>query len=173
MDAPSSIGERVEALLLKQAGLRRTPQRLAITREALTRNHLTVGEIYDAVRQQFPTIGLATVYATLSTLTQSGLVRALPFAAAVRYDVNMNSHANLICTRCSRITDLNECDDVLSVLRERAAMQVGFQCSPHPPGVRLDLYGLCRDCLGVSPAPVDLSRQPAPEEPDGCENHSV
>ena len=172
MCAQLSLGERAEARLLKQAGLRRTPQRLAITREALTRNHLTVGEVYEAVRQQFPTIGLATVYATLSTLTQSGLVRALPFAAAVRYDVNMNSHANLVCTRCSRITDLNDCDDALSVLRERAARQVGFQCSSHPQGVRLDLYGLCRDCQGGSLSPVDLSPQPAPEEPDGCENHS-
>ena len=172
MCAQLSLGERAEARLLKQAGLRRTPQRLAITREALTRNHLTVGEVYEAVRQQFPTIGLATVYATLSTLTQSGLVRALPFAAAVRYDVNMNSHANLVCTRCGRITDLNECEDALSVLRERAAMQVGFQCSPQPQGVRLDLYGVCRDCQGGSPSPVDAAPQPASAEPDGCENHS-
>ena len=142
MCAESAVPELTESGLLKRARLRLTPQRLAVVRELLGRNHPTVAEVYDAVRQQFPTIGLATVYATLNTLTERGLVRALPFATAVRYDVNVSPHANLVCTRCGRITDLDGCNDVLSVLRARTAACAGFQLQEE----RIDLYGLCGDC---------------------------
>jgi Fur family peroxide stress response transcriptional regulator len=129
-----------EVALLRQAGLRLTPQRLAIAREILARSHPTAGEIFEAVRRQFPTIGLATVYTTFNVMAERGLVRALPFADAVRYDANLSPHANLVCTRCGRITDFQGCDDVLAILRERTAGSFWLQDE------RIDLYGLCQDC---------------------------
>ena len=129
-----------EVALLRQARLRLTPQRLAIAREILSRSHPTAGEIFEAVRRQFPTIGLATVYTTFNIMAERGLVRPLPFADAVRYDVNLTPHANLVCTRCGGITDFEGCDDVLAILRERTAGWFRLQQE------RIDLYGLCRDC---------------------------
>ena len=146
MNTDSPSVEPAEIALLKQARLRLTPQRLAILRELMQHDHPTVAQVYDAVRQQFPTLGLATVYATINTLAERGLLRALPFTDAVRYDVNVNPHANLVCTRCHRIRDFAGGDDVLAVLRERASAESGFQLQAE----RIDLLGLCLDCQEAS-----------------------
>jgi Fur family transcriptional regulator, peroxide stress response regulator len=130
--------------LLQGAGLRLTPQRLAIAHEVLAQDHPTAAEVYDAVRVQFPTMGLATVYATLNVMVERGLLRPLAFENAVRFDANVTPHANLICTACGRITDYDGCDDVVRALRDRAAHDEGFELEEH----RLDLYGRCAPCSG-------------------------
>src|SRR5919202_5424183 len=131
-----------EMSLLRRARLRFTPQRLAVVREILTHNHSTVGAVYEAVRQQFPAIALTTVYAILSVLTERGLVRGLPFEDAVRYDVNLTPHANLVCTRCCRITDLTTCSDVIALLYQHAQADARFQ----PERERIEVFGLCPEC---------------------------
>ncbi len=130
------------ARVLRQAGLRVTPQRLAVAREVMNRQHPTAAEVYDAVHAQFPTMGLATVYATLNTMSRCGLVRPLPFADAVRFDANVSPHANLICTRCGQITDFEGCLDLLGQLRDRTQQGAGFALDEE----RLDLYGTCGNC---------------------------
>jgi Fur family transcriptional regulator, peroxide stress response regulator len=134
--------------LLQGAGLRLTPQRLAIAHEVLAQDHPTAAEVYDAVRVQFPTMGLATVYATLNVMVERGLLRPLAFENAVRFDANVTPHANLICTACGRITDYDGCDDVVRALRDRAAHDEGFELEEH----RLDLYGRCAPCSGADGA---------------------
>jgi Fur family transcriptional regulator, peroxide stress response regulator len=131
--------------LLREAGLRSTPQRLAIVDEVFNRHHPTVGEVYESVRRQFPTIGLATVYNTLRSLTERGFVRELPFGDATRFDVNMEPHANLVCKRCGRIEDSNACDDLMSQITARIQAGEGFK----PETQRLDIYGLCSECASA------------------------
>src|SRR5436190_13464063 len=133
--------------LLQGAGLRLTPQRLAIAREVLVQDHPTASEVYEAVRDRFPTMGLATVYATLNVMVERGLLRPLASESAVRFDANVTPHANLICTACGRITDYDGCDDVLRLLQERAASDAGFELEQQ----RLDLYGRCGSCLVGDP----------------------
>jgi Fur family transcriptional regulator, peroxide stress response regulator len=131
-----------EVSLLRGAGLRVTPQRLAIAQAVLCKHHPSVAEVYDTVRERFPTIGLATVYATLHGMAEHGLVRSLPFENVTRYDANTAPHANLICTSCGQITDFEGCEDILSQLRERTGSQVGFLLEQE----RVDLRGLCATC---------------------------
>src|SRR3954447_5846883 len=138
--------ETTATTLLQGAGLRLTPQRLAIAREVLVQDHPTAAEVYEAVRGQFPTMGLATVYATLNVMVERGLLRPLAFESAVRFDANVTPHANLICTACGRIADYDGCDDVLGILRDRAASDAGFALEQH----RLDLYGRCGPCAAAS-----------------------
>jgi Fur family peroxide stress response transcriptional regulator len=130
------------ARVLRDAGLRATPQRLAIVRVVLGRNHPTAGEVFDAVRGEFPTMGLGTVYATLNTMVERGLLNALQVAEAVRFDANVAPHANLICERCGTIMDFEDCGDVLQQLKDRTAAGAGFAFSAE----RLDLYGICASC---------------------------
>ena len=128
--------------VLRQIGLRPTPQRLAIVREIFNRHHPTAAEVYETVRREFPTIGLATVYNTLHAITERELVRELPFADATRFDVNLSPHANLVCTSCGSITDSDECNELISQMLSRIATGDGFA----PAGQRVDIYGLCREC---------------------------
>jgi len=92
--------------ILRQSGLRCTPQRVAILREVFSRRHPTAYEVFESVRRHFPTIGLATVYNTLRTMTERGLVAELPFSSEMRFDANMAPHANLVCRNCGRIEDV-------------------------------------------------------------------
>jgi len=137
----------VSGFLSGHAG-RLTPQRLAIAHEVLVQDHPTAAEVFDAVRSRFPTMGLATVYATLNVMVERGLLRPLAFENAVRFDANVTPHANLICTACGRITDYDGCDDVLIALRDRAAHDADFRLEQH----RLDLYGRCGRCASSSAA---------------------
>jgi Fur family peroxide stress response transcriptional regulator len=128
--------------ILRQSGLRSTPQRVAIVREVFSRSHPTVGEVYESVRRQFPTIGLATVYNTLRTMTERGLVSELPFSSAMRFDANMTPHANLVCRNCGRIEDVEFMPEHLDTMLQHLTQAAGFA----PDGQRLDVYGLCRSC---------------------------
>jgi len=132
--------------LLRQAGLRSTPQRLAIAREVFARHHPTAAEVYESVRKQFPTIGLATVYNTLRSMTDRGLVRELPFADAIRFDANLGPHANLVCQQCGSIEDCGVCDDLIIEIRDRVARRARFT----PETQRVDVYGLCSSCTRKS-----------------------
>jgi Fur family peroxide stress response transcriptional regulator len=134
--------------VLRQVGLRPTPQRLAIVREVFSRRHPTVAEVYEAVRSQFPTIGLATVYNTLHSITERDLVRELPFANATRFDVNLEPHINLVCTNCGAIEDTSECNELILAMIERVAGGEDFA----PTGQRIDIYGLCSKCRAAWPA---------------------
>jgi|SRR5579859_125289 len=129
--------------MLREAGLRVTPQRLAVARAVLSGEHPTAAEIFAAVHEQFPTMGLATVYATLNTMSRRGLVAPLAFADAVRYDSNVAPHANLICIECGSITDFDDCADVLAQLQQRTASGAGFAFGAE----RLDLHGTCAACV--------------------------
>ena len=153
MDHRHAHDQTTATTLLQGAGLRLTPQRLAIAREVLAQDHPTAAEVYDAVRDRFPTMGLATVYATLNVMVERGLLRPLAFESAVRFDANVTPHANLICTACGRITDYDGCDDVLLLLRDRAASDAGFDLEQH----RLDLYGRCGPCTAAASAHSDAA----------------
>lgn len=145
---PSGDEETTATALLQGAGLRLTPQRLAIAREVIAQDHPTAAEVYEAVRTRFPTMGLATVYATLHVMVEHRLLRPLAFENAVRFDANVAPHANLICTSCGHIADYGGCDDVVRALSERAAADQGFELEAQ----RLDLYGRCATCAQAVPA---------------------
>lgn len=140
-------------VVLRQLGLRSTPQRLAIVHEVFSRSHPTVGEVYDAVRRRFPTIGLQTVYNTLRTMTQHGLVAELPFSSAMRFDANMTPHANLVCRRCRKIEDAEFVPAHLDTMLDHLMQATGFA----PDSQRIDVYGLCRSCAAPQ----------APDPPSG------
>jgi Fe2+ or Zn2+ uptake regulation protein len=111
-------------------------------REVFTRQHPTAYEVYDSVRRYFPTIGLATVYNTLRTMTERGLVAELPFSSEMRFDANLTPHANLVCRQCDRIEDVELVSDHLETMLQHVKQVADFA----PDGQRIDVYGLCRRC---------------------------
>jgi Fur family peroxide stress response transcriptional regulator len=136
-----------ERQILRQSGLRTTPQRLAIVHEVFSRSHPTVAEVYESVRGRFPTIGLQTVYNTLHIMTRRGLVAELPFSSATRFDSNMTPHANLVCRKCGTIDDAEFIPADLDALLRHITQATGFARD----GQRIDVYGVCRSCAaGVS-----------------------
>jgi Fur family peroxide stress response transcriptional regulator len=79
--------EQARALLLEK-GLNITPQRVVITDYLLhTIEHPSADEVFEAVKERLPSCSRATVYNTLNTLTEAGIVRAFsPEPGKTRYD---------------------------------------------------------------------------------------
>lgn len=101
---------RVNALStgLRDSGLRLTRQRLEVVREiAGADTHPDVEAIYRKVRERVPRISLDTVYRTLSTLVDSGLIdRVTTASGPARYDGNPFPHHHFVCSRCGAIHDI-------------------------------------------------------------------
>lgn len=128
---------------LRESGLRLTPQRLAIYEALVSRDdHPTARQLHDDLAATLPSLSPATVYNTLQTLVDYGLIHELGDAGdgAIHYDGDVEPHLNLVCTRCHRIDDLH--DPALLGVREDVAARSGY----HIHGARLVFYGLCPAC---------------------------
>lgn len=136
---------RYESMLraLTNADFRLTPQRMAICRYlAETRSHPTPGDIFLAIREQFPTISRATVYNTVSVLKDLGEIVELPSSAgaSVRYETDLTPHVNLNCTRCGRILDfpMEKMDEIFHLIDSHTDFQLH--------NIHIEGYGICPNC---------------------------
>ena len=94
----------------QEQGYKITPQRRGIF-EILVGNesHPKAEDIYDALRAKMPDVSLATVYNTLSTLKEMGMVNLLSITEdnSIHYDPTTEVHDHLFCLGCSRIFDVD------------------------------------------------------------------
>jgi Fur family transcriptional regulator, peroxide stress response regulator len=154
-------------LVLEGAGLRSTPQRLAVY-DHLTRaaHHPTAEEVYHAVRSAIPKISLATVYKALETLVATGVAAKLTAGAgtgdtSARYDARRDLHYHFRCLRTGSVHDLptpfdpeliGKLDPQLSDYLSRQGFQV--------TGYRLELVGYLG---GVGCGEEESRRDPSSE----------
>jgi Fe2+ or Zn2+ uptake regulation protein len=123
---------------LKQRGLKLTPQRFAIIRSlADDPTHPTAQELFARLRPDLPTMSFATVYNTLSALTDAGLCasRALTPGPA-RFDPNCTPHDHAVCDACGKVADV-------PAPGSGAQPPTNFQVRT----IERIYRGLCSDCL--------------------------
>ena len=92
----------------RAAALRRTPQRYAVL-EFLVRTslHATAEEIFRAVNRNDPRASRATVYNSLHSLAQAGLVReAVSEGEAARFGASLERHHHFVCEQCGAVEDI-------------------------------------------------------------------
>ena len=132
--------------LLRERGLRVTPQRIAIHRLLREQDqHLTADQVRKAVDDRLPGTTAPTVYATLDLLAELGLVRRIDAGTgAALYDSRAEAHHHTVCRSCGRVEDLEaRAADAAGVMR--AAARHGFD--PHQ--VEVVVSGLCSSCALV------------------------
>src|SRR5580692_12545169 len=87
---PTPAVDHVAEMLacVRAAGLKLTPQRMAIVRElANDPTHPTAQELFERLRASQPTMSFATVYNTLDALASAGLCASLSLSpGAARFD---------------------------------------------------------------------------------------
>jgi len=131
--------------LLKDRGLKSTPQRLAVLHVLHeSSKYLSINDILDKTKEILPGTGLATIYRTLDVLVDLGLVIRVHFPDGCHsYAFSSDPHGHhMVCTRCNRIMDFEECpfDDYLDNL----STKTGFKIQNH----FLQLFGECNHCSG-------------------------
>jgi Fur family peroxide stress response transcriptional regulator len=129
---------------LRDNGHKITPQRLAIVKFlAESEDHPSVDELFHQIKEDFPTMSLATVYKNIILIKSIGEVLELGFPdGSNRYDGNKPfPHPHVVCTKCKKIVDpdLESLDD----MTKEVAEETHFKILNH----RLDFFGICSDCM--------------------------
>jgi Fur family ferric uptake transcriptional regulator len=141
---------------LREKGLKSTAQRDDIAKVFFSSDaHVSVDDLYTAVRKANPRVGYATVYRTLKLLKECGLAAERHFEdGQARYEPSEETaqhHDHIICEHCGKIVEFNS--EELERQQERIARFLGFVVSRH----RMELYGICSDCRegrkGVATSP--------------------
>lgn len=132
---------------LKKKGYKLTPQRRNTLNVILEheREHLSIEEIYDLVKEDCPEIGLATVYRTIQLFEDIGLVNKHNFDDGCnRYELadpkQDHNHHHLICLSCGEVSEMD--DDLLEELEQEVKRKKGFEVTNHT----LKLFGYCKKC---------------------------
>ena len=105
--------------ILTGNGLKVTPQRVAVY-EAISRmnNHPNAEAIIDFIKKKYPNIAVGTVYNTLETFAQKGIISRMKTNGDVmRYDALMHRHHHLYSTDSRRIEDYFD-EELNQILQE-------------------------------------------------------
>jgi len=94
---------------LKTKNIRLSHQRLKVL-EYLTSHlvHPTVDQIYTHLHKEIPSLSKTTVYSTLNTLADAGMIRLINIEDnEIRYDITVENHGHFKCESCGTIYDFN------------------------------------------------------------------
>jgi Fur family peroxide stress response transcriptional regulator len=138
----------------RHAGLKATHQRLEVLREMTgAADHPSAEQVYERVRPRIPTISLDTVYRTLATFEQKGILARLNVLdGRIRYDAARERHDHFVCTKCKTVIDCQAPE----VARMR--MPPGAKAWGTVTGVHVEIRGVCADCLKQRRRPKKGSR---------------
>lgn len=96
-------------ILLKEAGLKVTSQRLFILEALHNLNHPSAEDIYGYVSPKLPGLSLGTVYKSLDTLVSNNLAAKVHSDGGnFRYDCHTHSHNHIYCSNTREIFDFED-----------------------------------------------------------------
>lgn len=127
---------------LKNKGAALTPQRISIVKFIMkAKLHPTVEEIYKAVREEYPSLAMTTVYSTLELLKEFGEIQELSIRgrSASCFDNDPKPHHHLLCKKCEKIFNI----EVSCPTLQRGWFD-GYQIDE----VQAYFYGICPECQG-------------------------
>ncbi len=129
---------------LKSAGYRLTQSRAAVVRIINeTNGWLRPEQVHALAKIYCPSLGLVTVYRTLTLLVELGYIRRIHFGdkchGYARVELSHGHH--LVCRGCNQAIEIAGTED-LKPLMKQVQNETGFVIEDH----LLELVGLCREC---------------------------
>ncbi len=128
--------------VFEEAGLRLTHQRIMIYNAIMdAKDHPSAEVLYERLKEDAPTISLDTVYRTLSTLEQLGLIRRVQVFDYIRFEPDLSMHHHFVCKICKKIIDFKWPEfDTIPLPKELANYgKVVDQV--------VEIRGVCKECL--------------------------
>jgi Fe2+ or Zn2+ uptake regulation protein len=134
-------------LSLRAAGLRATPQRLAVlgALEDAGGAHLSADEVWQRTEAN-PRMDRSTVYRILADLTAAGLLKQVRLRDGLsRFEIQSVEHHHAVCTGCGATLDIDAAivGSWAAQLHSSAGFVIGRDA--------LLLTGLCRSCATSAP----------------------
>jgi Fur family transcriptional regulator, ferric uptake regulator len=130
---------------MKDSPLRPTRQRLAVSAALAELDGFhSAQEIHDLLGQRGETVGLATVYRTLSALAEAGEVDMMRSeeGEAIYRRCSASHHHHLVCRSCGRTVEVE--GPTVEQWADSVAATHGFSDVSHT----LELFGTCAECAG-------------------------
>lgn len=130
---------------LREKGLKVTPQRLTIYGILIdTKEHPSAESVYGEIKKRMPSISFNTVYKTLGSLEESGLIKKLVVEENhYRFDADTSPHAHLLCVECNKLEDVpGDYGEKAKAMREEFSQKYGRIIL----GEELYFFGYCLAC---------------------------
>jgi len=128
------------------------PRRVIIDFFHKNRGHFTADDVYAKILAQYPGIGIATVYRTLNTLFEQGILERFDFDdGKAKYELSQGHtgyrhHHHMICPNCGKVIEYDDFEDeekkFVDKISERLKNKYGFEIKKHIVYFR----GICSDC---------------------------
>lgn len=127
----------------REAGLKLTHQRLEIFRElAGSPDHPSAEALHQRLLRKIPTLSLDTVYRTLATFVQHGMINKVEtIESQARFEVTLVRHHHLICSKCNTIMDFQW------PFIDEASLPEELKNWGRVDNRSLVAYGICKNCL--------------------------
>lgn len=137
------MNDRDLTALLAARGVRPTQQRIAVYHYLLAhRTHPSADAIYQALSREFPVFSRTTIYNTLNTLADAGLISVINIRAdEQRFDACTEDHGHFLCSVCDTIYDVPVDEARLSSL-----CPDGFACTHS----HVYFHGVCPRCASAA-----------------------
>ena len=106
-------------------------------------SHPTADEVYQSMKDEYPSISRATVYRNLNKMSDNGqALKVRVSSGADHFDDTLHPHYHVVCTKCGRVDDVEV--DLPSSVTESLdkATAPGFAIT----GYELLFCGLCSAC---------------------------
>lgn len=129
--------------ILQNAKIRPSVQRIAIYDYLCKmKNHPTADTVFQALKDDYPTLSRTTCYNTLKLFEENNIVQTIQIEdESVRYDADISDHLHFKCTKCGQIYDIFLKDNSISDKIKKAAPSA-FSIQK----VQSNLWGLCPNC---------------------------
>ena len=134
--------------LLRARGLRATSARIYVLAALQDHGHGTPEHVHEHTLSMLPGVNLSTIYRTLETLAEHGVVSHIHLAgpSATYMLAEHATHAHLVCRECETVYQLD--DKITAKLAKDVATKHAF----HIDGGHLAIFGHC-DICPAKPAP--------------------
>ena len=124
--------------LLKENDLKATIQRTSILRSIDRAGHINIDDIYEHLKEEYPTLSLATIYKNIIVMQESNVIIEVPMnGQKSKYELKKDDHIHLICQVCGEIQDR----EITPQTKETLVIE-NFQLSSS----QINLYGQCQQC---------------------------
>ena len=90
------------------------------------KRHVTANEVYEFIKEAYPTIGKGTVYRNLDILVEEGALRKVEIPDGPnRFDCTLKNHYHVRCERCGGVydVDMDEIPDLLERIHSTHGMK--------------------------------------------------